>query len=87
MLVVGGLGHSLGPFLGVTTLILLEDLANFTGTFMASLFPEYSTNLLTSFRPIFFGLVLILFLIFEPRGLAHRWELLKASWRLRPFAR
>lgn len=87
MLVVGGLGHSLGPFLGVTTLILLEDLANFTGSFMASLFPEYSTNLLTSFRPIFFGLVLILFLIFEPRGLAHRWELLKASWRLRPFAR
>jgi hypothetical protein len=29
----------------------------------------------------------MLFLIFEPRGLAYRWTLIKASWRLRPFAR
>jgi branched-chain amino acid transport system permease protein len=29
---------------------------------------------------------LMLFLAFEPRGLAHRWEILKAAWRLRPFA-
>lgn len=87
MLVIGGLGHNLGPFLGVVTIIFLEDLANITGSTMAALFPEYATNLLTSFRPLFFGLVLMLFLIFEPRGLAHRWELLKASWRLRPFSR
>ena len=33
-----------------------------------------------------FGLALILFLVFEPRGLAHRWQLIKAGWRLRPFA-
>ncbi|MBW7881765.1 MAG: branched-chain amino acid ABC transporter permease [Caldilineaceae bacterium] len=87
MLVVGGLGHNLGPFLGVTTLILLEDLATTTGAASARLFPAFAADLLTSFRPIFFGLVLMLFLIFEPRGLAHRWELLKASWRLRPFSR
>jgi branched-chain amino acid transport system permease protein len=29
---------------------------------------------------------LTLFLIFEPRGLAHRWYLFKAAWRLRPFS-
>jgi branched-chain amino acid transport system permease protein len=28
----------------------------------------------------------MLFIIFEPRGLAHRWEIFKASYRLRPFA-
>jgi branched-chain amino acid transport system permease protein len=33
-----------------------------------------------------FGIVLILFLIYEPRGLAHRWEIFKASYRLYPFA-
>jgi branched-chain amino acid transport system permease protein len=33
-----------------------------------------------------FGVALMLFLVFEPRGLAHRWELFKAAWRLRPFA-
>jgi branched-chain amino acid transport system permease protein len=36
--------------------------------------------------PVFFAAVLMLFLVFEPRGLAHRWEILKAAWRLRPFA-
>lgn len=87
MLVIGGLGTNLGPFFGVTLVVLLEDLAGLTGARLASLFPSQSARFLTSFRPLFFGLVLMLFLIFEPRGLAHRWQLLKASWRLRPFSR
>jgi branched-chain amino acid transport system permease protein len=33
-----------------------------------------------------FGLIIMLFLIFEPRGLAHRWQLFKASYRLHPFS-
>jgi branched-chain amino acid transport system permease protein len=33
-----------------------------------------------------FGAILIIFLVFEPRGLAHRWEVFKASYRLYPFA-
>jgi branched-chain amino acid transport system permease protein len=37
-------------------------------------------------RPLFFGATLMFFLIFEPRGLAHRWQLIKAAWRLRPFS-
>ncbi len=87
MLVIGGLGTNLGPFLGVTAVVLLEDLAGVSGQRMASWFPTQAARFLTSFRPIFFGLVLMIFLIFEPRGLAHRWQLIKAAWRLRPFAR
>lgn len=87
MLVIGGLGTNLGPYLGVAFVILLEDFADLLGGGLADLFPSMSAQLLTSFRPIVFGLALMLFLIFEPRGLAHRWQLLKAAWRLRPFAR
>jgi branched-chain amino acid transport system permease protein len=87
MLIIGGLGTNLGPFLGVTAVILLEDVANWSGSQLAILFPGQASSLLTSFRPIFCGLVLMLFLIFEPRGLARRWILSKAAWRLRPFAR
>jgi branched-chain amino acid transport system permease protein len=87
MLVIGGLGTNLGPFLGAATIILLEDVAIRVGSELAGIFPDQAAGLLTSFRPIFFGLILILFLIFEPRGLAHRWQLIKASWRLRPFSR
>jgi len=87
MLVVGGMGTNLGPYFGAILVLFLEDFALGLGDQLAILFPGQAAGLSTSFRPIFFGLVLMLFLIFEPRGLAHRWELLKASWRLRPFAR
>jgi branched-chain amino acid transport system permease protein len=87
MLVIGGLGTNIGPFLGATFVILLEDLSSAVGSSLAMAAPaEMTDRLLTSFRPIFFGLILMLFLIFEPRGLAHRWQLIKAAWRLRPFS-
>jgi branched-chain amino acid transport system permease protein len=88
MLVVGGIGTKAGPFLGAITIILLEDAASRLGVRLSTI-PElrsYAASLLPSFKPIFFGLVLMLFLIFEPRGLAHRWRLMLAAWRLRPFS-
>ena len=87
MIVVGGLGTRLGPFFGATIFILLEDIAIDVGTELALIFPDHAAGLLASFRPIFFGVMLMLFLIFEPRGMAYRWQLIKASWRLRPFSR
>ncbi len=87
MLVIGGLGTNVGPFLGTAFVILMQDLSNVVGSNLAGVLPpEMTDRLLTSFRPIFFGLILMLFLIFEPRGLAHRWQLFKAAWRLRPFS-
>ena len=64
-----------------------EAIASVLGQTLADLFPAQAARFLTSFRPIFFGLVLMIFLIFEPRGLAYRWQIIKASWRLRPFSR
>ena len=32
------------------------------------------------------GLAIVLFLIFEPDGLVHRWHLIKTYWRLYPFS-
>ncbi|MEM7537624.1 MAG: branched-chain amino acid ABC transporter permease [Chloroflexota bacterium] len=87
MLVIGGQGDKLGPFFGVSAIILLDDFALWFGHILSEMFPGQSAELLTSFRPIFFGVTLILFLIFEPRGMAYRWVLIKAAWRLRPFAR
>jgi len=87
MLVIGGLGTNTGPFMGTIFVVIIQDLSNAVGSGLADVLPAAMTDrLLTSFRPIFFGLILALFLIFEPRGLAHRWRLFKASWRLRPFS-
>ena len=88
MLVIGGLGNNLGPFFGVIVVTLLDQIAIRTGGYLAEIVPEaFGPNMLSSFQPIVFGLMLMLFLIFEPRGLAYRWTLIKASWRLRPFSR
>ena len=85
MLVMGGLGTNLGAVLGAGVGMLLIEGATLFGPFFGSLFPA-AAGAVQALRPLFFGTTLMLFLIFEPRGLAHRWQLLKAGWRLRPFS-
>jgi len=86
MVIVGGAGSALGPILGATFVRLLHEVSILTAPVIGSLLPAVEAGILAALGPMLFGLALILFLIFEPRGLAHRWELTKAAWRLRPFA-
>lgn len=83
---VGGLGTNLGAILGAITVELIIEGATLSAPFFVKLFPATAAGMIQALRPLFFGVVLMLFLIFEPRGLAHRWELTKAAWRLRPFS-
>lgn len=86
MLIIGGLGSNLGPIFGAIVVELLTEGATLFGPFFISLFPSTAAGAVQALRPLFFGLTLMLFLIFEPRGLAHRWQLIKAAWRIRPFS-
>jgi branched-chain amino acid transport system permease protein len=86
MLVVGGLGSNLGPIFGTIVVEVLIEGATLFGPLFISLFPSTAAGAVQALRPLFFGSALTLFLIFEPRGLAHRWYLFKAAWRLRPFS-
>ena len=86
MLIVGGLGSNLGPFFGAMIVELLIEGATLFGPLFISIFPSTAAGAVQALRPLFFGLALTPFLIFEPRGLAHRWYPLKAAWRLRPFS-
>jgi branched-chain amino acid transport system permease protein len=86
MIVIGGLGTNLGPFFGSIVVEMLVEVAVLLAPFLGKHFPSAAAGALHALRPIFFGTALMLFLIFEPRGLAHRWQLLKAAWRLRPFS-
>jgi branched-chain amino acid transport system permease protein len=86
MIIIGGLGTTLGPILGVIFIRLLQQ------TLMVMVVPFLeSTKILpagfaTGVTPMLFGLAIILFLILEPRGLAHRWSLFKSAYRLWPFS-
>ncbi len=92
MLIIGGLGSSLGPIFGTTVIVLLEEFTTLLTPVVIQLAESSSLSVDVAgvgaaLRPFMFGLALALFLIFEPRGFAYRWTLIKASWRLRPFAR
>jgi branched-chain amino acid transport system permease protein len=86
MLIVGGGGSIPGVFFGVIFLRLLDEGVMFAAPLLADIFPWIGIAPAASMGVSVFGVVLILFLIFEPRGLAHRWEIFKASYRLYPFA-
>lgn len=87
MLIVGGLGTSIGPIFGATLVTLLEEMATVLAPVVVAIAPDLAGGATAALRPLVFGLALMLFLIFEPRGMAYRWNLIKAGWRLRPFAK
>ncbi|MGM0609998.1 MAG: branched-chain amino acid ABC transporter permease [Thermodesulfobacteriota bacterium] len=85
MIVIGGMGKILGSIMGAVFVTLLPELLNSVASFIGVWLPDISSSIL-ALREGTFGLVLVLFLIFEPEGLAHRWRLIKAYWKLYPFA-
>jgi branched-chain amino acid transport system permease protein len=86
MVVIGGLGTTIGPILGVVAIRVLQDRLIYFSPALESAFPALPSGFTVGIGPIVFGLVIILFLILEPRGLAHRWMLFKAAYRLWPFS-
>ena len=85
MLIVGGMGTTMGPVFGTVFLKVLDEIIFYLAPVLGSLFPSLAIKLSTSLQPIFFSLVIMLFLIYEPRGWAHRWAIFKNYYRLHPF--
>jgi branched-chain amino acid transport system permease protein len=83
MLIVGGMGSTAGAIFGAVALKLLDELVTVTGPILSAVVAPQAA---ASLALISHGLIIILFLIFEPRGLHHRWELIRAYIRLWPFS-
>jgi len=86
MIIIGGLGTTLGPILGVIVIRLLQQGMMFVAPTIEAAFPALPAGFATGIAPMLFGVIFILFLILEPRGLAHRWTLFKSAYRLWPFS-
>ena len=89
MIIIGGLGSVMGALMGTAFLVLLPEVMELgiglvTETSWGSI-PAIA-NGLPYFKEMAIGLAIILFLIFEPDGLAHRWRQVKAYWKLYPFS-
>ncbi len=86
-IIVGGLGSITGTFFGVIFLKLLMFFVSSFGSTLSSLFPIIGTNVVSNSMSVFAGLVIIIFILFEPRGLYHRWELIKTWIRMWPLSK
>jgi branched-chain amino acid transport system permease protein len=85
MIIIGGLGSILGSIYGAVFMILLPKLLTVVTTQLGTNFPGIAEVAIALEQGIF-GAIIIMFLIFEPDGLAHRWKMIKAYWKLYPFS-
>lgn len=85
MIIIGGLGHVLGGIFGAVFMVLLPEVIRGGADLVSGVYPNIF-GVINQIREGFFGLVVVLFLIFEPDGLAHRWQTIKNYWKLWPFS-
>jgi len=86
MLIIGGLGSTLGPFFGAIFIGALREICVIVGPWITSIIPQMGAQISASLVEMSFGITIILFLVLEPRGISHRWEILKDSYRFWPFS-
>jgi branched-chain amino acid transport system permease protein len=84
MIIVGGLGSVAGSVYGATFMTVLPAVIQQFGRNVRDTLPVISREM-PAIQLIVFGLVIVLFLLFEPRGLDRTWQRVKDYFRLWPF--
>ncbi|MEM2922214.1 MAG: branched-chain amino acid ABC transporter permease [Candidatus Bathyarchaeia archaeon] len=87
MIIIGGLGSITGSVFGATFITLLNELLSQATAYLMNVKGLAGAALtIAPLREFFFGLIIVLFLIFEPRGIAEVWRVVKSSFKLWPFS-
>ena len=89
MIIIGGIGSIMGTLLGTAFMVLLpESMEWISAALSGSSIDQFLglKNNIAFLREMAIGVIIIVFLIFEPDGLAHRWRQIKAYWKLYPFS-
>jgi branched-chain amino acid transport system permease protein len=84
MIIVGGLGSVAGSIYGATFMTVLPAAIQQLARNVRDTVPVLSREI-PAIQLIVFGLVIIMFLLFEPRGLDRTWQRIKDYFRLWPF--
>lgn len=87
MIIIGGLGKNSGAILGTFFIVSLGEMLSFVTEILMNL--EGGSSLAITMAPLrefIYGLAIVLFIIFEPKGLAEVWRIIRSSFRLWPFS-
>jgi branched-chain amino acid transport system permease protein len=85
MIIIGGLGSILGSIFGAVFITLLPEVLRVGTGALTESFPRL-VDLFAPLKQGIFGLAIVLFLLFEPDGLAARWHHIRTYWKLYPFS-
>ena len=87
MVIIGGMGNMAGAVFGAVFITFLnEGLRWMTDMMMNMGFFAQSGLNMAPLKEFIFGLAIVLFILFEPRGLAEVWRIVRSSFRLWPFS-
>ena len=89
MIIIGGLGSIMGTLMGTAFMVLLPESMEWLSVALRdSPIDQFLglKNNIAFLREMAIGIIIIVFLVFEPDGLAHRWRQIKAYWKLYPFS-
>ena len=81
--IVGGMGSVLGSILGAVFMTLVPEVLKLIVGWLP--LGDNAMLVLSPVRTIVFGLMIVLFLIFEPHGLAEVWRRVRRFFHLWPF--
>ncbi len=87
MVIIGGLGSIPGSIFGAVFITGLNEILRFATDAMMNISSLSGFGLnMASLREFAFGLAIVLFILFEPKGLAELWRIVRSSFRLWPFS-
>jgi branched-chain amino acid transport system permease protein len=87
MIIIGGLGSIPGSVFGAVFIVLLNE----TLTHITEILMNLGTSVgaaitIAPLKEFVFGLAIVIFIIFEPKGIAEVWRIVRSSFRLWPFS-
>lgn len=85
MILVGGLGSIFGSIYGAVFITLMPVVLREVVNVLSGTFPGLE-GVLVGMKEVVFGLIIILFLVYEPEGLDKIWRNIKDYFRLWPFS-
>jgi len=87
MVIIGGMGSVAGSIYGAVFITGLNETLRWLTDILMNIDVLQGVGLtIAPLRELVFGFAIVLFIIFEPRGLAEVWRIIRSSFRLWPFS-
>lgn len=86
MVIIGGLGSISGSIYGAIFITLLNEGLRLLTDLLMNMGDLAGTQLtIAPLKELIFGLAIVLFILFEPKGLAEIWRIVRSKFELWPF--